>query len=100
MANKKNNSIIIYTKLGCPYSREAKSFLNILSLPFQEYSLDPHNPRYTQIKQQLSNQFKHNTFPIIIIGNTVLGGHYELVQAYETKVLHHLCHNIGFNIYN
>ena len=92
--------IILYTKNNCPYSREAKSLCNILYIPYQEYSIDGNNPKYNQIKQNLFKTFKHNSFPIIIINKTVIGGYSELVDAYHSKKLHKLCAKIGINIIN
>lgn len=94
------SEIILYTKVNCPYSREAKNLCNILYIPYQEYSIDGNNPRYELIKQNLFNTFKHNSFPIIIIGKTVIGGYSELTAAYKSKKLHKLCSKIGINIIN
>ena len=83
--------IILYTKKNCPFSKNAVQLCNSLQLPFKEYSIDGNHPNYNQIKVKLFDQCKHYSFPIVIIGNTVLGGFSELNTAYKKNNLYSIC---------
>jgi glutaredoxin len=91
--------IILYTKKNCPFSSNAVALCNSLQLPFKEYSIDGNHPKYYEIKAQLFDVCKHYSFPIIIIGNTVLGGFSELNNAYKNNTLYNICIKHGINMY-
>jgi glutaredoxin len=90
------SDIVLYTKKNCPFSYNALNLCRSLRIPYKEYCIDGSHPDYLKIKQQLFNKFKHNSFPIVIIGSNVLGGFSELNNLYQTNQLYNLCkkHNI------
>jgi glutaredoxin len=92
------NSILIFTKIGCPYCKKAKDFFNSLNLPYQETILDPNDPNYVSKRDNLFNNTGHRSYPIIYIGNQFVGGYSELVHSYNTLKLHKMCANIGLHV--
>lgn len=91
--------IILYTKKNCPFSSAAIELCNSLRLPFKEFSIDGNHPKYIEIKTKLFQKHNHYSFPIVIIGNTVLGGFSELKKTHENKKLYPMCIKNGINIY-
>ena len=89
------SKIIIYSKPGCPYCKKAKNALQHLKLPYKEISLNPEDADYINRRDALFQYYNHNSYPIIIIGDKVVGGYTELVNAYETLKLHKMCRDIG-----
>lgn len=85
-------SIIVLSKSGCPYCQNARTLLKAFDLPFNETIVD-----MTQ-KHKLFNQYKVNSFPIIIIGNTLIGGYSDLVVSYNNSTLQKICSNAGLNL--
>jgi glutaredoxin len=92
-----SNQITVYSKVGCPFCIKTKDFFDNLNVPFKEIKLDPNDPNYTSKRDYLFNQSKHRSFPVIFIGNQLLGGFSDLEKAYDTLKLHKLCADI--NIY-
>jgi len=84
-------AIKIYSKIGCPYCVQAKSFISDLNIPYKETILDPSNADYSKNRDHLFNTFGHKSFPIIFVGKTLLGGYQDLVRSYDTLLLHSLC---------
>lgn len=92
------SSILIFSKIGCPYCKKAKDLLNNLNLPYQETVLNTNDPNYISKRDQLFNNAGHRSYPIIYIGNQFVGGYSELVHSYNTLKLHKMCANIGLHI--
>ena len=83
------NKIIIYTKIGCPYCESTKKFFNKLKLRYSEQIYNPNDINYNINKQNLFNYFNYNSFPIIVIGSTFIGGNSDLMTLTD-KQLHDL----------
>ena len=92
------NSILIYSKPECSYCQKAKDFFKQLNLPYQETIMDPSDPKYINKRDNLFNNTGHHSYPIIFIGDHLLGGYTELVHSYDTLSLHEMCSNIGLYI--
>jgi glutaredoxin len=93
-----DNKIVVFTKPGCPYCKDAKSLLSSLRLPFEEITLNPSDPNYEYKRNRLFNYYNHRSYPIIVIDNKLIGGYSELVRAYDTLKLHEMCAKIGLHI--
>lgn len=93
-----DNKIVVFTKPGCPYCKNAKSLLSSLHLPFEEIILTPSDPNYEYKRNRLFNYYNHRSYPIIVIDNQLIGGYSELVRAYDTLKLHDMCAKIGLHI--
>lgn len=91
-------NIIVYSKPGCPYCQSAKTLLHSLHLPFSEIQLNPLDSDYSQKRDTLFKHFKHYSYPIILVGNKLVGGYSELVHSYDTLKLHSLCADIGLRV--
>lgn len=91
-------TIKIYSKVGCPYCVKAKSFLSDLNITYNEIVLDPLNGNYTSDRDYIFNTFGHKSFPIIFVGDTLLGGYLDLVRSYDTLLLHSLCSKYNIHI--
>lgn len=90
-----DNKIIVFSKSGCPYCEKTKSFLQKLQLPYTDITLNPNDINYDYKKNKLFNHYNHQTFPIILINNKLIGGYTELINAYNSLKLHKMCHEIG-----
>ena len=90
--------ITIYTKVNCPYCKNAKILLDRLKLHYKELSLEPNDSHYNSKRDRLFNLYKHRSFPIIIIGQHVLGGYSELVESYNSLKLHRMCSEVGLYV--
>lgn len=93
-----DNKIIVFTKPGCPYCKNAKQLLGSLDLPFNEIVLNPNDLTYEYKKNRLFDYYNHRSYPIIVIDNILLGGYTELLEAYRDKSLHKICSKIGLHI--
>lgn len=85
-----SKQIHIFTKEGCPYCKNAINFFDKMRLSYKEIKLSPSSSNYNRDKLKLFNHFNHHSFPIIIIGNTMLGGYSDLIDAYNSGKLQHL----------
>lgn len=90
--------IVVYSKPGCPFCQRAKLMLNNLNLPFEEVLLVPEDPDYVEKRDALFNHFNHRSYPIILVGDKLVGGYTELVHSYDTLRLHKLCSKIGLHV--
>jgi len=94
-----SNNITIYTKKGCIFCYKTKQLLEHVQLPYNEKCLDPTKHDYESKKNKLFNLYNHNSFPIIIINDKLLGGYSDLINYYNTSTLQKFYKSIGFNIY-
>ena len=92
------SQIIVYSKPGCPYCKKAKNALDYLNLPYKQIVLNPDDTDYINRRDALFQYYNHRSYPIIVIGEKLLGGYNELVHAYETLKLHRMCADIGLHI--
>jgi glutaredoxin len=90
-----DNRIVVFSKPGCPYCAKAKEFLDSLNLSFTEISLNPNENNYEYKRNRLFNHYNHDSYPIIVIDNQLVGGYSELIQSYHSLKLHKMCHNIN-----
>lgn len=93
----KNNKVLVYTKEGCPYCHKAKKFLENLGIPYSEGLLKPNDPNYVRQRDKLFRVFQQKTFPIILVGDTLVGGSSDLETFYFTGKLKRLCKKININ---
>jgi glutaredoxin len=90
-----DNKIVVFTKPGCPYCKNAKEFLDNFNLPFTEITLNPSDIHYEHKRDRLFNYYQHRSYPIIVINNRLVGGYTDLLRAYDTLKLHKICQDIG-----
>jgi glutaredoxin len=91
-------SITVLSKIGCIYCDKTKYFLDELSVPYTVITLDPTTPEYIEQRDALFTKYNHKSFPLIIVGNTFIGGYTELQNSYATLQLHELTEQIGITI--
>lgn len=91
-------SMIVYSKDGCGYCVQAKKFLNEHSIPFTEIKLESTDINYADKRDCLFDTFGHRSFPVILIGNALIGGYTELIHSHDTLQLHKLCQDIGISL--
>ena len=92
------NKIVMFSKPGCKYCENARSFLNTLQLQYKEIKLKPDEKNYEKKRDQLFNYYNHHSYPIIVINNEFVGGYYDLVRSYDTLKLHNMCSKIGIDL--
>ena len=76
-------SVLIHSKLGCPYCENAKVLLFSQSIPYKEIVYDPKDRDYQKKKDTLTAKTFHSTFPQVFIGNKFIGGYTELLHEYK-----------------
>lgn len=91
-------SITVYSKEGCVYCVDTKMFLKEIGIPYTEIKLESSDVHYTEKRDCLFNTFGHRSFPVILIGNALIGGYKELLHSYSTLQLHKLCQDIGITL--
>lgn len=91
-------SIKIFSKEGCPYCQKARILMNALDLPYSEVILSPNQSNYIEKKNKLFTYYNRNSYPIIIIQDTVIGGYSDLVDSYNDSSLHKICSDIGIKL--
>jgi glutaredoxin len=92
------NKIVVFSRLGCKYCENTRKFLNTLQLPFNEIKLKPDDKNYEYKRDQLFHYYHHNSFPVIVINNQLLGGYSDLIKAHSTSKLHDMCSKIGLKL--
>lgn len=70
--------IEIYSRKGCIYCNQAKTFLQEKNLPFQEYIIDHHVAR-DEVVEKFPNQ---RMVPIIVIDDVVIGSWAEMLDFF------------------
>lgn len=73
-------SVKIYTTSYCPYCRRAKELLYSLEISFEEIDVEQ-NPT---LRENLSQKYNWLTVPMIVVGDTFIGG-YDDLYALHTK---------------
>lgn len=91
-------SIRIISKEGCPYCQKARILLDALNLPYTEVILSPNEKNYIVKKNKLFTYYNRNSYPIIVIQDTVVGGYTDLIDSYNNSSLHKMCLNIGLQV--
>jgi glutaredoxin len=89
-------SITIHSKNNCKYCTLSKEFFNNNNMKFTEVFYDTESADYEEKKADLSKlvlDFK--TFPQIFIGDELLGGYSDLLEASENLKLQDMCKKIG-----
>ena len=79
----KNTSIVMYSKVPCPYCVNAKRFFENRSLAFEEIDLTGKPDEMLKAKEQ----WGWSTFPIIIINGRCIGGYTDLKALEESGEL-------------
>ena len=69
-AREVTNSLIIYTKTGCPYCEGAKRHFTAQGIQFEEVNLSVHRERIQEIKQLTNNTM----VPVIVDNGQVTVG--------------------------
>ncbi|KAL1309097.1 hypothetical protein AAHE18_17G154800 [Arachis hypogaea] len=75
--------VILYTKLGCPESREVRLFLNSKRLRYIEINIDV----YTSRKKELEKRSGSNSVPKVFFNEILIGGLSELKALEESGEL-------------
>lgn len=91
-------SITVFSKIGCIYCDKAKYFLDELNVPYKIITLVPDTPEYIEQRDALFIKYSHKSFPLVIVGDTFIGGYTELQNSYATLHLHQLAQQIGITI--
>lgn len=68
--------IIVYRTESCPYCVAAKQLLTQRGYDFEEIYLDRDPSRMAELKEQ----FGWRTVPMIVVGDTFVGGYTDLKQ--------------------
>lgn len=90
-----DNKIVIFSKLGCLYCARTRTFFKSLNLQYTEINLNPNDNNYEYKKDRLFKYYNHNSYPIIVIDNKLIGGHSELLRSYDSHKLHKICNDIN-----
>jgi glutaredoxin len=75
-------AIVFYAKQGCTYCDKLETLLKSINVPYDKIYLNNIDD-ITRVKQKTSMK----TFPMILIGNEVVGGFKEFNTLYITNQL-------------
>jgi glutaredoxin len=79
-------SFLLYTKKGCGYSQNAVELLQKHQIEFEQIFVDPieKNELFTKLRPLIG---QYNTFPLIFVNDSFLGGFTELEQYINQNFL-------------
>ena len=77
MQNKKKPSVVIYSKVNCPYCVKAKRFFDEKNIEYTEHILSTDSEEFDDLKKRTG----HLTFPQIFIDEKFIGGYTDLIEA-------------------
>lgn len=89
-----NNVITFYAKTGCIYCSSMEADLRSLGVPFAKIY-----PKDQEIKG-LKEKFKMNTFPMMFIGNELIGGYSEFSNLLSTNTFQEKLKKFDINCSN
>jgi glutaredoxin 3 len=92
------STIVVFSKIGCPYCDKLVSKLNELSIDFQEVVLDPSHADYDSMKTELISVSNHRTFPQLFIQKKCYGGYDVFMTMLATNQLHVLLKDCGIDV--
>jgi glutaredoxin len=93
-----DNKIVVISRPDCKYCSLTKDFFSDLGVEITEINLNPDEVNYRKKRNELFKFYNHNSYPIIVIDNKLLGGYNELIYAYDTLKLHDMCIKINIEI--
>lgn len=85
-------SIVFYSKNGCPFCNRLEDLLKELGLPYNKIIPQPNS--YDDLKKKT----KMNTFPMIYIGEELIGGYTEFNTLCLTNELQKKLKLIGIDL--
>jgi len=89
-----NNTVFLFTKSYCRFSKAAKTLLEQLKVPFKEMQIDLRDD-CTAILEQLEKMTGSHTVPQIFISSKYYGGSSDLNKLYETGKLKQILEESG-----
>lgn len=75
--------VLIYTTGYCPYCSKAKMFLDNLGVAYKAISLDED----AELRESLIQKHNWQTVPMIIVGDTFVGGFDDMIELHMSGEL-------------
>lgn len=88
----KENTNTIFSKKECKYCMMLKDRLNELKIPYTEYEFNSEDPTYKSDTDKLKSFTSMTTFPMLYIGNKLVGGYTSFIEN-ETEYAKEMTHN-------
>lgn len=79
-------SVLVYSKVPCPFCDRAKNLLNAKNIPFESIDLTDQPDEMARIK----NETGWRTVPIIMIDGQLIGGYTDLKELDDKGELERL----------
>ena len=76
-------NVTIYSTPTCGYCRRAKALLTELSIPFTDVDVSADE----KLRDSLIEKYHWQTVPLIVIGDTFIGGYDDLAALHSTGKL-------------
>ncbi len=78
------NLITIYSKVNCKYCTKIKEYFNDKKIRYIDVEFNPEKPSYEDDVKNLKSMTHMNTFPMIYIGEKLVGGYSDFIER-ETE---------------
>lgn len=82
MSSEIKGRIIVYSIVGCPHCKKAKSTLEELKLPYHEISLDSYADT---VREEVREKTGSRTVPQIFFNATLIGGNDEFQKLVRVR---------------
>lgn len=90
--------VYFFGKTGCKYCKLLENELASMGVPFCKYELDTSQETYSEQAQHLMQITGMKTFPMLYIGQNLVGGYDSFKQLVFTNKFEELLNVIGINI--